>query len=371
MTSIAKLVAFLVVVSTSMILFIAGLNPQSASTISSIAFAITLPARNVTTANRASSPSPSPRVARPNASRPTSSPRVTTRIPQAANHTQPSVRPARAFIVVFMGHSGSTAFTTELQAHPHVDVRFLEPLDHGPIEFDTDLALARARRILDHSITNDKMPGFKIRPFHLRNRPDAWRLLVREYDMRVFWQFRVNIFKQAVGEYRHRVLNDTSVVEGLRGDDRLQCDDPGQKDAYACQFAVRDVPALHALLNDFSINDELLSEAVRFLNLAPHQLMPVKYEDYLYRRERTVATALRFLGLSVVKTVPLRHKASPDNLCNMVSNFQHVCTLFYACQLWRPYLDDARNSCYCNATMDEHFDPALCRRNAWHQERVL
>lgn len=271
---------------------------------------------------------------------------------------------AKTFMVVFMGHSGSTAFITELRNHPDFEVEKLEPVDHGEYETNTDLALKHARELLDRGLAKGKIPGFKVRPYHIRKKPKAWEDLVREYDTRIFWQFRVNIMKQAVGEYRHRVLNDTSVVEGLKASETA-CD---KSSGYQCQFRVDDLAALHDLLNDFTMNDDILGEAVRMLKRDDHMLA-VKYEDYLYRRSETMKETLDFLGVDHVETEPQRAKASPDSLCHMVTNFQEVCRAFYPCQLWRPYLDDDRNNCYCRPSNGGEFQQRFCHRAAWYQKK--
>lgn len=271
---------------------------------------------------------------------------------------------AKTFMVIFMGHSGSTAFITELRNHPDFEVEKLEPVDHGEYETNTDLALKHARELLDRGLAKGKIPGFKVRPYHIRKKPKAWEDLVREYDTRIFWQFRVNIMKQAVGEYRHRVLNDTSVVEGLKASETA-CD---KSSGYQCQFRVDDVAALHDLLNDFTMNDDILGEAVRMLKRDDHMLA-VKYEDYLYRRNETMKETLDFLGVDQMETEPQRAKASPDSLCHMVTNYQEVCRAFYPCQLWRPYLDDDRNNCYCRPSNGGEFQQRFCHRAAWYQKK--
>lgn len=269
---------------------------------------------------------------------------------------------ATAFMVVFLGHSGSTAFITEMRGHPEFEIEELEPVDHFEYEHNTELAIKYIREILDRAVAKGKVAGFKIRPYHIRHNTQAWQDLAKEYDIRVFWNFRENVVKQAIGEYRHRVLNDTSVVEGLKQADKV-CD---EKSGYKCQFPVENVKAVHDLMNEFSVNDEYLAEAVRLLKRDDH-MMVIKYEDYLYRRERLMREVMDFLGVDYQETQSLRAKASLDSLCDMVTNYQELCAMFYPCQLWRPFLDDERNDCYCKGSNSLQFDPKLCVRMVWHQ----
>lgn len=271
---------------------------------------------------------------------------------------------AKSFMVVFMGHSGSTAFTTELRTHTQFEVERLEPLEHGEYSGNTELALQRARELMDRGIGKGKIPGFKIRPFHIQNRPEAWRKFTAEYDTRIIWQYRENILKQAVGEYRHRFLNDSSVVEGLSRKQKPCEKGSDQK----CRIRIDNMRGLHGLMNDFSGSDELLSAAARALH-RDEDMMVVRYEDYLYYRERTMREAFDFFGVDFEDTAPQRLKASPDNLCEMVSNFQELCDHFLPCQLWRPYLHDSVNNCRCKPGGWNSFDSTYCRRAAWYQSK--
>eukprot|EP00178_Gracilaria_changii_P019947 TRINITY_DN578_c0_g2_i3.p1 TRINITY_DN578_c0_g2~~TRINITY_DN578_c0_g2_i3.p1 ORF type:complete len:466 (-),score=75.58 TRINITY_DN578_c0_g2_i3:4462-5859(-) len=279
-------------------------------------------------------------------------------------HTK-SVRRTRAktFLVVFMGHSGSTAFITELRTHSEFLVEKLEPLDHHEYERNTDLAYEHAKELMDRGIEKGKIPGFKIRPYHILNKPELWRKFVRDYDCRVIWQYRENVVKQAIGEYRNRYLNDSSVVEGLS---------PKQKPCEAgsdqkCTFRIEDMRFLHSLMTTMSGSDELLASAVRSLE-RNEDMSIVKYEDYLYRRERTMKETFDFLGVDWQETAAQRKKASPDNLCKMVTNFQEVCDRFLPCQLWRPFLYDDVNDCRCKPGNWKNFDPSFCQRGAWFQK---
>lgn len=271
---------------------------------------------------------------------------------------------AKTFLVVFMGHSGSTAFTTELRTHNEFEVELLEPLDHGEYEGNTELALKKARELMDRGIAKGKIPGFKIRPFHINNMPERWQEFVKEYDARVFWQYRENIVKQAIGEYRHRFLNDSSVVEGLDVNEKPCAQGSDQK----CRIKIENMRGLHSLMDDFSSSDELLASAARNLR-RDNDISILRYEDYLYCREQTMREAFDFLGVEYQNTAPQRQKASPDNLCEMVSNFQEVCDHFLPCQLWRPYMHDAVNNCRCKPGGWKTFDSTYCRRAAWFQSK--
>lgn len=277
-----------------------------------------------------------------------------------------SIRRSRAktFLVVFMGHSGSTAFTTELRDHLELEVEFLEPLDHGEYANDTALALKRAEDLMDRGIAKKKIPGFKLRPFHIHNDPGKWRDFVKKYDTRIVWQYRENILKKAVGEYRHLYLNDSSVVQGLKPDQEPCEEGSDQK----CRFRIDDMRFLHAQMNRVSRSDDVLSAAMRVLRRSDDTLI-VRYEDYLYRRERTMRDTFDFFGLEYEDTTPAMQKASPDSLCEVVINYQELCDHFHPCPLWRPFLHDEVNDCHCQPGSWDKFDGSFCKREVWMKQK--
>lgn len=256
--------------------------------------------------------------------------------------TRPS-RPAKSYLIVFVGHSGSTALHTELLKHPDLLYVGMEPVDHQSV-FNTTAALSTTREIFDRALAQKKIPGFKIRPPHILAQPKAWRELVEEYETRVIWQYRQNAFKAAVGEYSHRYLNDTSVVEGLRTNiSRAERCRAGA----GCSFRVENVTFLHGILKSMLHNQLQIAKAVNVLTGDGGCMREVPYEDYLYAREATVRDLFKFLGVPQRKSSPDRFKATGDNMCKVIKNWQEVCQQLYGCFLWQHMLDDLRNGCFC------------------------
>lgn len=248
---------------------------------------------------------------------------------------------AESFLMVFMGHSGSTAILSELSQHPQTYIKSPEPVDHNELKDDVDAALQFTEDFFNEGKSQGKIPGFKIRPRHILNRPEQWRQLLTKHNTRIIWQFRHNFFKQAVGEYSYRYLNDTSVVEGLRGNDTLvdRC-----KRGAGCHFPIHDMKYFHQMLRMFVVNDKLITKAVQTLDREGCTL-PLAYEEYLYSHDDAMKQAFGFLGLESVKVAPLRAKATKDNLCQVIDNFEEVCHTFFACHSWRHMMTDSRNNC--------------------------
>ncbi len=237
---------------------------------------------------------------------------------------------ARTFLMVFMGHSGSSAIISELAAHSEVYFEDGEPVDHFQYEHNTTLALEWTRAFFERGIKAGKTPGFKLRPTHIHNDPAAWAALAREYDTRIVWQYRENLFKKTVGEYTYRYLNDSSVVEGLR---KRMTNGERCKIGVGCQFRIDNLSYFHELLRDSVKSDVEISSAVHRIVDGRDCVHALPYEDYLYEREVSMARLQRFLGLREESHSPLRHKATRDNLCNAVLNWDELCKTFMGAML--------------------------------------
>lgn len=248
---------------------------------------------------------------------------------------------AKSFLMVFMGHSGSTAILSELAQHPETYIKNPEPVDHNELQHDVNAALSFTDKFFEEGKSLNKIPGFKIRPRHILEKPAEWQRLVERHDTRIIWQFRENVFKQAIGEYSYRYLNDTSVIEGLRGNTTLsdRC-----KQGAGCHFRVHSMPYLHELLKTFVVNDKLITGAVRKLGREGCTL-PLAYEEYLYHHDQAMSQTFQFLGLDSIKAAPSRGKATKDSLCQVLDNFDEICHTFYGCHSWRHMLTDAINQC--------------------------
>lgn len=255
---------------------------------------------------------------------------------------------ARTFLMMFMGHSGSTSIISELFSHSQIYTEGSgEPVDHGDQQNNSTFALQWTREFFKRGIAAGKIPGFKIRPTHIQTDPKAWAALVREFDTRVIWQYRENLFKKAVGEYTKRYLNDTSVVEGL---ERNMTYEQRCKVGAGCRFQINDLPAFHSVLQHLVRNDKDISTGLHLMLDGRKCVYPVPYENYLYSRTTTMRNLQDFLGIQHEMHEPSHHKATSDNMCETVLNWDEICTNFYACHSWRLMMDDPRNNCYCNFT---------------------
>lgn len=250
---------------------------------------------------------------------------------------------ARSFLMVFMGHSGSSAILSEVREHPDVHMNVMELVDHQESS-NTTAAAETTRLFFEAGIRNGKLPGFKIRPYHLLTEPALFRNLVREYDTRIIWQYRKNIIKASVGEYAVRYLRDSRSVEGLR-ENLSEADRCSH--AAGCSFPIHNVGFLHAIMKRKVHSHNVIVDAVHSVVGVNSCVREVPYEDYLYDREATMRDIFHFLGLPLRKTAPQRFKANGDNLCQVVENWQDVCRMFYGCITWQHMLDDVRNDCFC------------------------
>lgn len=253
-------------------------------------------------------------------------------------------KPAKTFLVIFMGHSGSSAIMSELESHSQTFTETKEPVDHYEYELNTTLALKYSRDFFNRGVASGKIPGFKMRPNHIRKAPEAWAALAREFDTRIVWQYRDNILKQAVGEYSYKYLNDTSVLEGLRKEDvKNRC-----HQGVGCSFDIDNFDFFHQTLTHCLHNDLAITRGVHLIANRRSCVHALPYEDYLYDREKAMHSLRSFLGLRYEVTSPKRHKATSDNLCEVVTNWKELCVNFYGCHVWRHMFVDQRNVCSCD-----------------------
>lgn len=251
---------------------------------------------------------------------------------------------AKSFLVIFMGHSGSSAIVSELKSHPQVLVENKEPVDHGEYAKNTTLALQYTTEFFKRGISLGKTPGFKIRPIHIRKNPQAWVELTRQFETRIIWQYRRNILKQAVGEYSYRYLSDDSILEGLRSEDQVKnrCETGA-----GCSFRIDDMNYFHNLLTSCARSDFSIALATHLIAGGRNCVHELRYEDYLYHREGALKDLFQFLGLDDYETEPNRYKATGDNLCQVIENWDELCSNFYGCSIWRHLFEDERNQCSC------------------------
>lgn len=253
---------------------------------------------------------------------------------------------AKSFLMVFMGHSGSSAILSEIREHPDVHMDVMELVDHQD-QFNSTEAAMTTRKFFEEGFDMGKVPGFKIRPHHLLAAPKLFRAILRDFDTRLIWQYRQNLFKSSIGEYAVRYLRDVRSIEGLRENlsESARC-----AHAAGCSFPVKDVGFLHGLLQSKVNSHNLITASIHEVAGVSGCVREVPYEDYLYGRVDTMKDIFKFLGLPLRKTSPKRFKATGDNLCKVVENWQDICRQFYGCITWQHMLDDTRNGCFCDAT---------------------
>ena len=257
-----------------------------------------------------------------------------------------SGKQAKSFLMVFMGHSGSTAMISELRRHSKVHIEGSELVDHQKV-FNTTAALETISAFFDKGISFGKTPGFKIRPTHILNEPELFKQLVKRYDTHILWQYRQNLFKASVGEYATRYLNDTRGVEGLK---KQMTQEEKCNHAAGCSFRIENFEFLHVTLRKKMRSHGLITSAVNVLSDSSGCVREIPYEDYLYNRAAVMGDIQRFLGLPHEETQPERFKATGDSMCDVVENWNEVCTAFYGCLAWQSMMDDAQNKCFCNYT---------------------
>lgn len=261
---------------------------------------------------------------------------------------------ARTFMMLFQGHSGTTALMTSLRQHSETFINGLEPIDHAPyinattgriIGNGSAEALKFTEQFFANTTRHGLTAGFKARPNHILNLRKEFAELVKRYSTRIIWSYRANVLKQSIGDYRIHNYQDLVSYEGLRVDKMGVVTEPSSR---AKSFRINDTDELLRLIKRRAMSDHVLSSAVSEI-ANDGCVLPISYESYLKDPDITLERIQRFLGLNASERhAAQRAKANGDSLCELVENFDEVCEAFFVCAELRWMLDDVENGCSCS-----------------------
>lgn len=106
-----------------------------------------------------------------------------------------------------------------------------------------------------------------------------------------------------------------------------------------------DPRVLYDIMRNRVLGDLEVTDAVRLLG-ADGCVLPVSYEEFQADPAATMRRLSAFLGVDPAEAhPPTRAKATPDALCEVLTNWGEVCAAFYPCPELRPLLDDAVCRC--------------------------
>lgn len=268
---------------------------------------------------------------------------------------------ASSFLLVFMGHSGSTALMTSLKQHSMTYIDGLEPVDHGKFvsgdaESNSRMALKFTNEFFTNATNRNLTGGFKIRPRQILKRPREFAKLIKKFDTRIIWSYRTNVMKQAIGDYTIHHYGDKSAYEGLMVNKNSTSDSAIEaKKRKNRSFRINDMRKLHGMLKSRVKGDGEIANALRLMT-SNSCVLPVSYESYLRQGDMTLERVQRFLGLGTKEMhSALRQKANQDSLCDLVENWEDVCEAFFGCIEWRWMMDDFENGCSCSSLNPSRF----------------
>lgn len=261
---------------------------------------------------------------------------------------------ARSFLMVFMSRSGSTAISQTMARHPLIDHKFEFMATERVGKNESARALQLTRSFFQDSISKGRIPGFKIRAFDIMMDPIGWEALAREFDTRIIWQYRKNIFKTTLGVYARVEFGDYTATGGIKTTDLAAVGEDRCKMGVGCTFNITNFDRFHELLTNRITQDLEMVKATKVLDGGMSEqgsrgcVFELPYEDYLYHKEETMKDVYAFLGLELNTLETFRAKATSDSMCDVVENFDEFCSMFYACPHWQPFLDDFENNCRCS-----------------------
>lgn len=271
---------------------------------------------------------------------------------------------AKSFLIVFMGNSGSTAISLDLSNHPEVYVEKLEMVDQNGMDNATE-ALEDTRRFFEEGARQGKVPGFKIRPKHVKKEPEKWAALMREFDTRLIWQYRKNTLKSALTSYIKYDIGDELNVGGLM---RNITWEERCKTGKGCSHKVDFDTFYDRLRGHVEWTDNVVDTA-KILDDGRGCVWEAPYEEYLADRDQFVDGLQRFLGIERRYVKQERWKGTSDALCEVVENWDELCEKLYGCVVWQPMLEDPKNGCYCENYTSGGSD--YCQTRPERQEREV
>mmetsp|Transcript_9079 Transcript_9079/g.27298 ORF Transcript_9079/g.27298 Transcript_9079/m.27298 type:complete len:319 (+) Transcript_9079:192-1148(+) len=251
---------------------------------------------------------------------------------------------AQAFLMGFIGHSGSSAIMSTLMRHSRVKMPWpMEPMHRAKTATDGVLL---AKSIFDDSISEGLIPGFKLRPHDVDKGTEEYEKLLADYNIRLIVMKRDNYFKAAIGMYLIRARFDNSPVQGLP--ENVDRHEHCARNPKSCSFEIDNLRFFAFLMHNFKSSMVKVDKLANSLSWECKLL--VTYEDYLYQTGATMSRIYKFLGIDEEANMPRYRKALSDNPCETVANYQEICAELWGCDEFRPYLEDPRNNCFCEDT---------------------
>lgn len=248
---------------------------------------------------------------------------------------------AKSFLLGGVGHSGSTAVISSLYKHPELAVqRPYEPL-RKYLKFDR--AQRKAEAIFDEVTGRLGLTaGFKMRPTQTKGCIDKWAKMAQKYSTRFISLTRQNTFLTGIGLYNIRARNNTSVRMGLIS---MTSEEYCALNPDVCSFEIKDIGYLSFLMLNAERGVKQTEEVASTIPW-PCRL-DLTYEEYESDPQSTMQRIYRFLGVTEMDLQPSVNKALPGSACKLLTNYQEVCAQLWACEQFQPFLEDARNGCFC------------------------
>ena len=119
----------------------------------------------------------------------------------------PHLQKCDNFVVLFMGHSGSSALMEQLERHFHFFNPGFEPL-YG-LRPNASAAFLKAREYFEEGRAKHVTVGFKMRPWSILALKAEFKLLAAEYNVCVAQNFRLNMLESFITDMRERKFQTT------------------------------------------------------------------------------------------------------------------------------------------------------------------
>lgn len=256
----------------------------------------------------------------------------------------------KGMLWVFMGHSGSSIMMNRLELEYDVHVPGYEPLFH--YEKETEYCEKGCEKVredvtsyFEYGRQHNKYVTFKLRPWSILKNEKFYKDLVKEYQLCVVENFRINRIESVITEHLEKAFA-TSQFDDRRRTSRKAII---PKDILEYGAELQELAHNYGNVIEKGENPEEDDVYAAVQLLSSGKTLPVAYEDYLYNPDRTIEIIADRMNIKPKEEKSISseeyYKASPPGLCNLIENYQTFLGVISNKPYLRWMLYDPINNC--------------------------
>ena len=219
-------------------------------------------------------------------------------------------RKCKGYLMVFVGHSGSSILEELITRHFNFTSWDYEPLETYRRDgtWNATAAAGRASEIFGNAQRRGIRTGFKIRVWSILKAPKLHRQLVEKYELCVISQYRLNTLLKTITSIREREMNQTQFT---------LMEDRSNPPDMEYRLSLPDQGSIRAVLIDTALGDtdvEKITSAAAILEPNGTLIIHCTYEEFVQQPQILMDRIAAGLGVDrkqVDLVNPRFRKASP------------------------------------------------------------